>query len=314
MNKFKDLTGKRFGKLTVITRAENNKYNQVRWHCLCGCGNTKIITSNSLRVGTKSCGCCHSHNQQLFKDLTGETFGKLYVIKRVANDKLNKTRWLCKCKCGKEFIVRSNDITKGRTRSCGCSRKLQLQGKRFGRLIAIEITDQKSLFGQSYIWKCQCDCGNIKYASAAKLTARQVQSCGCLQKERSGTTAKLAYGEAMFNQLYSKYKASAKQRNLEFNLSTDQFKKLIDQHCFYCNKKPQQVTGKKRKANGVYVANGIDRLDSKKGYTITNCVPCCKKCNWMKGRDSVQDFLQHTKDIHTYQEKKAEHNEKFKLA
>ena len=59
--KFQDLTGKRFGKLTVICRAENNKHNHVMWKCLCDCGNiTRPICANHLKTGnTTSCGCAH---------------------------------------------------------------------------------------------------------------------------------------------------------------------------------------------------------------------------------------------------------------
>ena len=52
-----DLTGQKFGKLTVIKRAESDKIKPV-WECLCDCGNIKNINGNDLRQGvTKSCGC-----------------------------------------------------------------------------------------------------------------------------------------------------------------------------------------------------------------------------------------------------------------
>ena len=57
---FKDLTGKRFGRLTVIRRVENDKQRNVKWLCLCDCGREKQIMSKSLTMGfTKSCGCYH---------------------------------------------------------------------------------------------------------------------------------------------------------------------------------------------------------------------------------------------------------------
>ena len=64
MGKFIDLTGQRFGKLTVVRRTENGNCKQVRWECLCDCGNTHVASTASLRTGrVKSCGClnaeCH---------------------------------------------------------------------------------------------------------------------------------------------------------------------------------------------------------------------------------------------------------------
>jgi hypothetical protein len=58
MGKFIDLTGQRFGKLTLIKRLTNDKYKKAVWLCQCDCGNLKQATSNNLRRGLiKSCGC-----------------------------------------------------------------------------------------------------------------------------------------------------------------------------------------------------------------------------------------------------------------
>ena len=44
-----DLMGRTFGRLTVIKRAENDKWQKARWLCKCECGTEKIILGNSLR-------------------------------------------------------------------------------------------------------------------------------------------------------------------------------------------------------------------------------------------------------------------------
>lgn len=57
MGNFIDLTGQKFGRLTVIERAEN-RGNQTMWFCRCECGNAKVIAGNALKGGaTVSCGC-----------------------------------------------------------------------------------------------------------------------------------------------------------------------------------------------------------------------------------------------------------------
>lgn len=60
-----DLTGKRFGKLTVIEYIgivkDKNNVNRQIWRCKCDCGNEKIVKSNYLKNGNvKSCGCLKS--------------------------------------------------------------------------------------------------------------------------------------------------------------------------------------------------------------------------------------------------------------
>jgi len=63
MSKLKDLTGMKFGRLTVIERAENDKHGRARWLCLCDCGNKKVIRGMHLTSGhTVSCGCFYKEN------------------------------------------------------------------------------------------------------------------------------------------------------------------------------------------------------------------------------------------------------------
>ena len=67
MGCFIDLTGKKFGKLLVIKRVENDKYSNLNWECLCDCGNRKIIRGAHLRDGlTKSCGCYNYEQSTAF--------------------------------------------------------------------------------------------------------------------------------------------------------------------------------------------------------------------------------------------------------
>lgn len=54
----KDLTGQRFGRLTVIQREGNCKWGSIMWLCHCDCGGEKIVSGATLRDGrTQSCGC-----------------------------------------------------------------------------------------------------------------------------------------------------------------------------------------------------------------------------------------------------------------
>lgn len=67
-----DLTGQRFGKLTVIQEAGHRNGRSIAWLCHCDCGNDKIIDGHSLRIGlTKSCGCTKSFGEEkIIKILT----------------------------------------------------------------------------------------------------------------------------------------------------------------------------------------------------------------------------------------------------
>lgn len=69
-----DLTGQRFGKLTVIEQGPYDKNLLVRWRCKCDCGNETLVRSQALRIGRiKSCGCMPRQNSDRVLDpKTGE--------------------------------------------------------------------------------------------------------------------------------------------------------------------------------------------------------------------------------------------------
>ena len=59
------------------------------------------------------------------KDLTGQRFNRLVVIREYGRDKWGKVLWLCKCECGREVVVREDNLRSEHTQSCGClSREL----------------------------------------------------------------------------------------------------------------------------------------------------------------------------------------------
>lgn len=73
--KIRDLTGRKFGKLTVTSFNSLNNH-RVFWNCICDCNNSTIISSgNLLTKKTKSCGCLRTKNlsHKSNKDRTGFT-------------------------------------------------------------------------------------------------------------------------------------------------------------------------------------------------------------------------------------------------
>lgn len=85
----------------------------------------------------------------------------------------------------------------------------------------------------------------------------------------------------------SKYKAL--NRNLVWELTDDEAKDMMTSECTYCGFLDLDT-----------ITNGIDRLDSSKGYIIGNCVPCCKDCNYFKGSFDPLSFLNKCKQIVSY--------------
>ena len=81
------------------------------------------------------------------EDLTGRTFG--LDGGRQEESRNGRSRWLCRCTCGGEKIVTAYDLKAGKVKSCGClahrwnKNAVDISGQRFGRLTALEPTENK---------------------------------------------------------------------------------------------------------------------------------------------------------------------------
>lgn len=117
MSRLKDLTGQRFGMLTVLHRAEK-PYPSVYWTCRCDCGKILDVAANNLARGhTVSCGCRRVH------PYIGRKFGMLTVLEKtqetITSGKRKVPLWKCRCDCGNITLVRIDSLTSGTTQSCG---------------------------------------------------------------------------------------------------------------------------------------------------------------------------------------------------
>ena len=185
-----DLSGRRFGHLTVLFEAEPHYEKcgkKIRcWACLCDCGNETVIFQSNLvsQHGTRSCGCALKYGGRPVKftvNLTGNRYGRLVVIAPAdpagRPGGSHRYRWLCRCDCGNETIVAGDNLTSGHTQSCGCLKKDKLKKKHFGRLTVIS----KPIPGK-HLWTCRCVCGNEIVVSQDDLFWGSVTSCGCQEK------------------------------------------------------------------------------------------------------------------------------------
>jgi hypothetical protein len=138
--KFDDLTGQKFGRLTVLKKSEKKANNGTYWDVICDCGNTNTppVLAHNLRSGmTKSCGCYKkvanrtiARTRKKLKtvnakriNLKGQQFGDLTVLSLSLKRGQNNTRlWLCKCSCGEKIHLHGYSLIHGHYKSCGCKR------------------------------------------------------------------------------------------------------------------------------------------------------------------------------------------------
>lgn len=147
---------------------------------------------------------------------------------------------------------------------------------------------EKRANGGYIVWKMRCDCGNEFERPSYYLTKGFTKSCGCKKFMPTGRP-RIADNGAHINQLFGHYIRSAKERNIEFSITKTDAKRLFESNCFYCGIEPK-ISYTSKNLSGEYAWNGIDRKDNSKGYTIENCVSCCKMCNFAKSNYSLEDF------------------------
>jgi hypothetical protein len=231
------------------------------------------------------------------KDYTGMKFGNLTVIKCLGKHNNGKeVLWELMCVCGK--VVEYPPCKA--PNSCGCLGKRSPKGinmkdytgLKFGKLTYLSRTDIQNSADQ-YKWKAECECGK-----EVLVIPNHGKSCGeCIK----GYTANRKWEPVISTARYVWH-----QRYSDGGISFEEFYDLSQKDCYYCGRKPSNTYTIKRnrklstyqKENGVFVYNGLDRIDSNLGHTLANVVPCCKICNQAKNNLSKEEFFEMIKCIY----------------
>lgn len=194
--------GNVFGRLTTVSRASVST-----WTVLCECGVKKDVPTQALRDGrVVSCGCYRRELQAALRrqaDVIGQKFGKLTVLKEIRHPS-GQLRQECECECGERVHPTKNQLTTGRTTSCGCDKNYaDVTGLQFYNLTAIGTV--RNLGAKLVV--CQCCCGNTCEVPISKLRTSKVRSCGCqvpetVTVEQAGVNLTVANTSAMQSGIY----------------------------------------------------------------------------------------------------------------
>lgn len=236
---------------TLTILEEAPKQNGLKmWRCQCICGNIKDFPTGNLRRKDYR-PTCGKCVEFLPQDLSGYKFSELPVMS-TAKDYTDKT-------IGDLKVLNVKRLHKGKTKQI--------------------------------IWNCECLlCGVIFERTSSSLNQSERDSinsnCGCTHyKERSK--------ESLKKELFRRYKKGNEYRKRkqgrvisEFELTYSEFSEIINKPCNYCG-----VTHSEYLFRGhILECNGVDRVDSEKGYFKGNIVPCCKICNKAKNDLSLEEW------------------------
>jgi hypothetical protein len=171
-------------------------------------------------------------------------------------------------------------------------------GIKKGTKIWVDVKDLPPSSNVKILYKCD-NCGAEKEVIAHTIFSRKNSQfnkngktlCSdCANHRMSGeNNSQYKHGSIRFPQ----YRQNALRRNLDFQLTADEFKVITEKKCHYCG-------GYSQDRDPRFFGNGIDRKDSNIGYLINNCVPCCGTCNFIKNNMHFDDFIKYIKRLYEH--------------
>lgn len=123
-----DLTGRRFGKVTVLGRSDPTHSQASRgtyWLVRCACGSEPyVIHQSSLKQRNYRVSCSRCSRYASWRELEpaplGQTFSRLTLLREWGRNRYGQRKVLCECVCGRSTVQILHQVTSGRIQGCGC--------------------------------------------------------------------------------------------------------------------------------------------------------------------------------------------------
>jgi hypothetical protein len=175
------------------------------------------------------------------RNLLGQKFGRLTVIKEDPIRRNGKVCWFCQCDCENKTIksIVGSDLINKKIISCGCYQKekvkilgsktkIDMANKKIGKLTVIEDSGRRS--NTEIIWKCICECGTITFVRGSDLRRKKILSCGCISSKGEEKISKILSDN---NILFEKQKTyenltSSKNAKLRFDFYLPEYNCCIE--------------------------------------------------------------------------------------
>jgi hypothetical protein len=159
------------------------------------------------------------------------------------------------------------------------SRIKDLTGQTFNDL---KIIGRAGTQGSDRVWDAECICGKKTTVTTTHAVRGRKKSCGCLLvRKMTGhiPSTKLPLMERDLRRQLKTYKTNARLKGREWGLTNEKAFELFKSPCHWCGEIPTERP------------NGIDRAGNSHGYTLGNCLPCCRVCNYAKKTMTGEEFL-----------------------
>lgn len=226
-------------------------------------------------------------------DITKKRCGALVAVYPIGSN--GRVQWMCLCDCGNEVVLTTSQFNSGKTRSCGCRIYLAQKhiGKKFNKWTVRHVERGFRGRNPANIMVVECECGSTRKGTLTDIK----RSLGCFSCRPKPKGQETKNGKnAVLNRHYERYVLNAHNRGIEFQLSPDEFERIVLMDCAYCGKPPKE----KKYKQSVLPLNGVDRINNSEGYLLKNCAPCCSQCNRAKFTYDASEFLEWVSRVHEY--------------
>jgi len=295
-----DLTGRRFGKLLVISRAKI-KGKGVRWDCVCDCGNKTIAHSGGLKNGgRKSCGCLIKYSDETLSSKHALYYKYQYSAKkRDISFELSFEQVM--------FFMQQNCYYCGKNPNQYKDHPDARKGLFYN---GIDRINSKNAYEFSNVVSCCKECNYLKWDRNKNEFIEWLKKCYTKPLIQYNKISSVNKNEGqVFSSEYSLFsiytRSCAKYRGYSFELNFDGFFSLTQQNCHYCGIAPSKYYKSRNAKKGFYF-NGIDRINNDLGYTKNNSVCCCKDCNYAKSNLTQEEFFSRIKKCYDHLSLKGE--------
>lgn len=165
-------------------------------------------------------------------------------------------------------------------------------GSKFGHLTLMHFVSPGGK-GVGAKWGAQCDCGERCIVVARYVIAGRIKTCGNCQLKRDLVARAATRKEKGPERCYKLLAHQALRRGIPWTLTPEQCTELTRKNCLLCGDSPAH------KLRGIkYYYNYLDRIDHALPFTLENTIPACLDCIRIRGKATLEDFLDKVTKLH----------------